>query len=228
MKFAHFLIVLAALPLAACASKADEAPTAPGQVAAPAPSEPGLLGRVFGGDGDTPNAGPCPLLGVLYDSSRMVEFTAPEERFSNVAYTAEMRGVRGLCRYTGSNPIEMSLQVDMAFGKGPAAQGSKRTYRYWVAVTRSNLAPVEKQYFDVEVDFPRGQDRMAGSEVIQKIVIPRANDTISGANFEILSRNFLKVSHNAVSLNSVFAREQVIKGEASTQHETGHPAGNNR
>jgi hypothetical protein len=189
MKFAHVLIILAALPLAACASNKKEAeapPPAPGQAAAAAPrggNNP--LERLFGANAE-PNAGPCPLLGVLYDSSRLVEFTSPEERFANVAYTAEMRGVRGLCRYTGTNPIEMNLQIDMAFGKGPAARGDSRTYRYWVAVTRSNLAPVEKQYFDVKVDFPGNADRMAGSEVIQKIVIPRANDTISGANFEIL------------------------------------------
>ncbi len=188
MKFAHFLIAPALLVMAACASDkdAEAAPTVPGQVAAPAErggNNP--LERMFGANAE-PNAGPCPLLGVLYDSSRMVEFTSPEERFANVAYTAEMRGVRGLCRYTGTNPIEMSLQIDMAFGKGPAARGDSRTYRYWVAVTRSNLAPVEKQYFDLKVDFPRNADRMAGSEVIQKIVIPRANDTISGANFEIL------------------------------------------
>ena len=187
MKFAHGLIALLALPLSACAGQhTPPTPAAPtGEAAAPAPHEQGALSRMFGNRSE-PNAGPCPLLGVLYDSSRLVEFTAPEERFANVAYTAEMRGVRGLCRYTGSNPIEMGLQINMAFGKGPAAQGNSRTYRYWVAVTRSNLAPVEKQYFNVKVDFPRGADRMAGSEVIQKIVIPRANDTISGANFEIL------------------------------------------
>lgn len=187
MKFAHILIALAALPLAACASNDDPPPADPDAAAAqPAPvtQERGALERIFGDD--TPNAGPCPMLGVLYDSSRLVEFAGPEERFSNVAYTGEMRGVRGLCRYTGANPIEMSLEIEMAFGKGPAAPDNSRDYRYWVAVTRANLAPVEKQYFDVRVNFPRGEDRMAGSEIIQKIVIPRANDTISGANFEIL------------------------------------------
>ncbi|MBL8558704.1 MAG: hypothetical protein JNM47_08285 [Hyphomonadaceae bacterium] len=116
----------------------------------------------------------------------MVEFRGGEERIANVTYTAEMRGVRGLCRYTGANPIEMSLEIDMAFGKGAAAEGSSRTYRYWVAVTRANMAPIEKQYFDVTVNFPRGEDRMAGTERIERIVIPRANDTVSGANFEIL------------------------------------------
>lgn len=182
MKLAHVLVALAALPLAACASNRADEPSA--DAAAAPPQERGGLSRLFGSD--AANAGPCPMMGVLYDSSRLVEFTGAEERFANVAYTAEMRGVRGLCRYTGADPIEMSLEIDMAFGKGPAAQRNSRVYRYWVAVTRANLAPVEKQYFDVTVDFPRGADRMAGSQVIEKIVIPRANETISGANFEVL------------------------------------------
>lgn len=191
MKFSHLLLAALALPLAACASGRDErdaaeAPPPEAGQAAPVAEAPGFLARTFGRDASEPNAGPCPLLGVLYDSSRLVEFKGAEERIANVAYTAEMRGVRGLCRYTGANPIEMSLEIDMAFGKGPAAEGSSRTYRYWVAVTRANMAPIEKQYFDVTVNFPRGADRMAGPERIERIVIPRANDTVSGANFEIL------------------------------------------
>jgi hypothetical protein len=187
MKFVHILVALAALPLAACASDRTKTVELPGAIEEPAPEkrERNRFEQMLG-MGSEANAGPCPMMGVLYDSSRLVEFTGAEERFANVAYTGEMRGVRGLCRYTGSDPIEMSLEIEMAFGKGPAAPRNSRVYRYWVAVTRANLAPVEKQYFDVNVNFPRGEDRMAGSEVIQKIVIPRANDTISGANFEIL------------------------------------------
>lgn len=141
--------------------------------------------RMFGEDKE-PNAGPCPLLGVLYDASRIVEFKGGEERYANVAWTGEMRGVRGLCRYTGTNPIELSLEIEMAFGRGPAADDNRRTYRYWVAVTRSNTAPIQKQYFDLEVSFPKEADRLAGAESVAKIVIPRANETISGTNFEVL------------------------------------------
>lgn len=191
MKFSHLVLAALALPLAACASGKDERenpdqPPVAGQAKAGETETPGFIERTFGRGANEANAGPCPLLGVLYDSSRLVEFKGGGERFANVAYTGELRGVRGLCRYTGANPIEMSLEIDMAFGKGPAAENSSRVYRYWVAVTRSNMAPIEKQYFDVKVDFPRGEDRMAGSEKIERIVIPRANDTISGANFEIL------------------------------------------
>jgi len=191
MKFSHLVLAALVLPLAACASGredrgAAEGPPAADQATVGGADTPGFLARTFGRDASEPNAGPCPLLGVLYDSSRLVEFKGAEERLANVAFTAEMRGVRGLCRYTGANPIELNLEIDMAFGKGPAAEGSSRVYRYWVAVTRANMAPIEKQYFDITVNFPRGEDRMSGSDTIQRIVIPRANDTVSGANFEIL------------------------------------------
>ena len=192
MKFKSLVLAALALPLAACASGKDkevanpDQPPVAGQAKAGETETPGFIERAFGSGRNEANAGPCPLLGVLYDSSRLVEFKGEGERFQNVAFTGEMRGVRGLCRYTGANPIELSLDIDMAFGKGPAAEGQSRVYRYWVAVTRANMAPIEKRYFDVTVDFPRGEDRMAGAEHIEKIVIPRANDTISGANFEIL------------------------------------------
>lgn len=184
------LAVLALSLLAAgCAGSDRPAPKTPqGEVNAltTGQEERGWLARVFDGSADQPNAGPCPLLGVLYDSSRLVEFKQPGERFANVGFTGEIRGVRGLCRYTATSPIELAMEIDMAFGRGPLAEGSSRTYRYWVAVTRKDQAPIHKEYFDVTVEFPRGVDRMAGPERIEKIVIPRANETISGANFEVL------------------------------------------
>jgi hypothetical protein len=182
MKIVHFLLAAAALGLAACASS-SEATGAAGGAPAPKAADGGLFGI---GAKQEANAGPCPLMGVLYDSSRVVKFANPgAESFANVAWTGEMRGVRGLCRYVGSDPIRMDLRIDMAFGRGPAARGNTHKYRYWVAVTRTNLAPISKQYFDVDVNFS-GNERMSGSEYIAEIVIPRANDTISGANFEVL------------------------------------------
>src|SRR5262245_48908019 len=80
------------------------------------------------------NAGPCPLMGVLYDAGRSVEIKGTEESFSNVGFTAEMRGVSGFCRYVGTDPIVMNVDIDMAFGRGPKAEGDTHTYKYWVAV----------------------------------------------------------------------------------------------
>jgi hypothetical protein len=132
------------------------------------------------------NVGPCPLMGVLYDAGRLVEIKGPEEAFANVGYTAEMRGVSGFCRYVGADPIVMNLDIDMAFGRGPKAEGDTHTYKYWVAVSRRDVAPLAKEYFTVDVNFPRGADRVSKVEKIEKITIPRANKDTSGVNFEIL------------------------------------------
>jgi hypothetical protein len=131
------------------------------------------------------NNGPCPLMGVLYDAARLVELKGPEA-IANVGYTAEMRGVTGLCRYVGADPIVMNLDIDMAFGRGPKAEGDTHTYRYWVTVSRRDVLPLSKQYFDVTVKFPNGADRVGRMEKIERITIPRATPTTSGVNFEIL------------------------------------------
>lgn len=181
MSLRFLLAALFAFPLAACAS--DGAQEAQGPDATP----PSAIARIFGADADAPNAGPCPLMGVLYDSSRVVQFANPgQERLANVTYTGEIRGVRGFCRYVGGEPIVMDLEIDMAFGKGPAAEAETHAYRYWVAVTRRDIAPIARQVFEIPVEFPRGADRVAGTYDVRRIVIPRANETISGANFEIL------------------------------------------
>jgi len=74
----------------------------------------------------------------------------------------------------------------MSFGRGPVANGSTHTYNYFVAVTRKNIAVIEKQYFPVAITFPPGVDIMTKTERIDEIVIPRAKETTSGANFEII------------------------------------------
>jgi len=148
--------------------------------------EPNWLDRALGND-RRPNVGPCPLMGVLYDNARLVQFRDPGvERYANVAWTGEMQGVRGLCRYVGEDPIRMAIEVEMAFGRGPAATEERRSYRYWVAVARRGRAPIAKEYFDVDVRFPRGENVVTRTEEIGTIEIPRANGEISGENFEIL------------------------------------------
>ena len=99
-------------------------------------------------------------MGVLYDTARVVKFSRAEQRSvtPTSTYTGEMQGVHGLCRYVEADPITMTIDIDMAFGRGPAATSDRQTYRYWVAVTRRGRAPIEpRQYFDVDVRFPRGE-----------------------------------------------------------------------
>lgn len=188
MKLRAALVLSIAMALSAC-GHANEGRTVelPGGVAPErAQRAPGAIDRLIGND-PRPNAGPCPLMGVLYDSSRLVAFSDPAtERYANIDHTGEMEGVRGLCRYVDANPINMSMDISMSFGRGPASTSDRQTYRYWVAVTRRGRAPIAKQFFDVDVRFPRGEAIVNHVEHIERIVIPRATADTSGENFEIL------------------------------------------
>jgi hypothetical protein len=182
------VLSLSVLALAGCTSARGRTVELPGGVLPEETQQrpPNAFDRLFGTD-DRPNVGPCPLTGVLYDSSRVVDFAAPnQERYANIEFTGEMQGIRGLCRYVDDDPITMSVDIDMAFGRGPAATSDRQTYRYWVAVTRRGVAPIEKVYFDVDVRFPRGEAVVTRRESIERIVIPRATPDLSGENFEIL------------------------------------------
>ena len=188
MKLPRVLLVSLALALSACASRETPTVELPGGVNEEAQQQraPNFFDRMIGND-QRPNVGPCPLMGVLYDTARVVRFEQPgNQRYANIAFTGEMLGVRGLCRYVDADPIRMNMEIEMAFGRGPAATTDHQTYRYWVAVTRRGRAPIEKVYFDVDVRFPRGEQVVTQRERIDQIVIPRANEEISGENFEIL------------------------------------------
>ena len=132
------------------------------------------------------NAGPCPFVKVLYDAGRYIEFKDDKEASANVAYSGEIQGISAGCAYKDDQPIQVEMEVLFELGKGPQAQGSSKNYRYWVAVTKRNEAIIAKQYFDLPVNFDAGQDRAYATEKMAQITIPRAKDTTSGANFEIL------------------------------------------
>jgi hypothetical protein len=173
---------------------------------------PNAFDRLFGTD-DRPNVGPCPLMGILYDNARTVDFAqAGQERYANIEYTGEMQGIRGLCRYVDDDPITMRLEIDMAFGRGAAATSNRQTYRYWVAVTRRGIAPIEKQYFDVDVRF--GNDAVVTrTEQIDRIVIPRATPDLSGENFEILVG--FELTPEQVAFNRDGRRFRIDAGQTS-------------
>lgn len=143
------------------------------------------LSKSLGGDDATPNVGPCPAVRVLYDASRFVEIEGAN-KFENVGFTGEIQNVTSACRYVGDDPIEVGLAIDMALGKGPKAQGNTKDVKYWVAVTRKDIAPIEKREFTGRVIFPTGADRVRLITPSIAIDIPRANKGVSGANFEVI------------------------------------------
>jgi len=140
------------------------------------------IGQVF----DTQqNVGPCPSSASIYEASRIVEFKGEDLTYDNITYTGEIVGVRLYCRYVNDDPLLAEIELDFAFGKGPLADEQRHTYQYFIAATRRNSRVLEKQSFSIEADFKDGP--VVGiREFVGRIVIPRADETISGANFEIL------------------------------------------
>ncbi len=129
-------------------------------------------------------AGTCPYVSVLWDASRYVEMKGAVTS-ANAGFTGEIQGVDAECAYEGDKPITVKLTPRFAFGKGPKADGNTKQYIYWVAVTRRNVAVINKERFALPVTFS-GTDRVAVADHVDNIVIPRASDKISGSNFEIL------------------------------------------
>lgn len=154
------------------------------------------LSRALGGNNTTPNVGPCPAVRVLYEASRFVDFPGEKRfeadgvtrkyAFEDVGFTGEIQKVNSSCRYFGTDPIDVNLDLDMALGKGPKAEGTTKYVKYWVSATRKDIAPIERKEFTGEVVFPQGSDRMALKTPTINISIPRFDATTSGANFEII------------------------------------------
>ena len=135
---------------------------------------------------DVNTIGPCPYVKVLYDAARYVELKDKKEQASQVGWTGEIQNLISACQYKNSDPIKVQVQVLFELGRGPQATGSSKTYRYWVAVTDRNRDVIDKQYFNLPVNFPAGQDRVLYTDTLNGISIPRANAKVSGGNFEVL------------------------------------------
>lgn len=132
------------------------------------------------------NAGPCPYVKVLYDAARYIELKDNRESAAAVGYTGEIQTLTSACAYKADDPIHIKMQILFEFGRGPQATGDHKTYRYWIAITDRNVAVLDKQYFDMPVTFKPGQDRVTMTDTLNDIWIPRANNQVSGSNFEVL------------------------------------------
>jgi hypothetical protein len=132
------------------------------------------------------NSGPCPFVKILYDAGRYMELKDNRAATSAVGYTGEIQGLSAGCRYKGAEPIHLEVEILFALGKGPQAQGSSKTYPYWIAVTDRNRAVLAKEYFSLPVKFAPGQDRVLATQRINSITIPRGGEGVNGNNFEVL------------------------------------------
>lgn len=131
------------------------------------------------------NPAPCPNVVVLSDAARLVDFDG-EQRLEDIAWTAEVANVSLTCRYVADKPIDASMTIDFAFGKGPKANGESHNFGYWVAVTRTNREVIEKREYIIPVKFGDKDTVRRAEHEIKEIIIPRKDDKVSGTNFEVV------------------------------------------
>lgn len=131
------------------------------------------------------NPAPCPNIIVLNEAARLVEFDG-EQQAEDIAWTGEIANVSLSCRYLDDKPIKASLNIDFALGKGPKAEGRRKDYTYFVAVTRRDLEVIAREEFTIGANFNRSRDIIAVREKIDSLVIPRASEKTSGTNFEVI------------------------------------------
>jgi hypothetical protein len=160
------------------------------------------------------NAGPCPFVKVLYDAGRSVEFVGGREAAGSVAWTGEIQGVEADCRYQGTEPITVNMDVTFVLGRGPMAKEQAKQYRWWVAVTERNRAVLAKEYLGVDAQFGPGVDRLVKTERLGSITIPRKDIGVSGANFEILVG--FDVTPEMAAFNRDGKRFRVNAGQTAT------------
>ena len=158
---------------------------------------------------------------VLYDAGRTIEFKNAQVSADHVGFTGEFEGLSSGCRYQGSEPIKVGMELLFGFGRGPAAEGATKTYRYWVAVTDRNQEILAKQYFDVTAKFAPGQDRVLITDHVNGVLIPRADANVSGSNFEVLVG--FDIAPDMVDFNRLGKRFRVNAGPTSSTASSAAP-----
>ena len=132
------------------------------------------------------NPAPCPNIVVLADAARIIEFDG-EEELENIAYTGEITDAVIACRYYSDRPIEVEVDLTMAFGKGPKGENGQKVFKYFVAVARRDLEVIAKEEFPAAAEFSEERRRVVVFEdEVDRITIPRVNENTSGVNFEII------------------------------------------
>jgi hypothetical protein len=167
------------------------------------------------------NAGPCPYVKTLYDAARYVEFKDNVEASANVGYTGEIEKIASICAYKSNEPIKVEMKILFELGRGPQAPSDRKSFRYWVAVTDRNHAVLGKEYFNLPVTFPHGQDRTVVTDNVKEIVIPRADSRVSGSNFEVLIG--FDVTPEMADFNRQGKRFKANAGQTETQVSSAKP-----
>ena len=97
----------------------------------------------------------------------------------------QCNGALAAAKAAGRNPREIAAAVAEILKADPRFSAVEVAGPGFINLRNSD-AVLAKEYFDLPVTFPAGQDRVQQTQDVFGITIPRADMKVSGANFEVL------------------------------------------
>jgi hypothetical protein len=124
---------------------------------------------------------PCPAVSIEPSLAYKTEFAGNGRDLSDIAYEARAEmPLQPLCWYSHDQDkdyIRTAFNLQFNAVRGPKFSGDKASFKYFVAVTGPGGVLVEKQLFDVDVDFSKGQVRSFTTDQIDPIkIFPKPNE----------------------------------------------------
>jgi hypothetical protein len=129
----------------------------------------GTTGRIAQSLDTTPNSGPCPVVGSVYDAARYVKFATPEGKiYSDIAFTGEIADVRMYCRYTGDVPLVAEVERRLQAGVPDVLDTLARDFE--AAVIRTALRHTHGRRIDAATRLGVGRNTI--TRKIQELGLP--------------------------------------------------------
>jgi len=125
---------------------------------------------VFGGKG----LPPCPEVAVLADAAKFTQFRPGEGRdITDIVLQGEITGFHGSCAYNKDRgKLTLTLQVQMVFSLGPAAQGRDVKTAYFIAVPSFYPKPEAKRIMPVNFTFANAADHIRITDNEVDVILP--------------------------------------------------------
>lgn len=118
---------------------------------------------------------PCPAVIVQKDLANKTEFANNGRDLSDIAYEARIEmPIEPQCWYSHDEDpkyIRTAINVQVDAVRGPKFSGDAAKFKYFVAVTGPGGVLLQKQLFDVSVDFSKGQVRSFTTDNIDPVKI---------------------------------------------------------
>ena len=120
------------------------------------------------------NAPPCPDVAVLSDASKFTQFKpGPGRDITDIVLQGEITGFHGSCSYNRDRKqLTVTIQVQMVFSRGPAAQGRDVKTAYFIAVPSFYPKPEAKKVMNVNFAFANAADHVRITDNEVDVILP--------------------------------------------------------